>query len=82
MKLPCITSSLVNNALGAKVNHSILIGDTPQDYANHIIDLLENKEKRNFLKQNAYSYVRENFNWEVTTDKLEQLICEETASKS
>ena len=82
MKLPCITSSLVNNALGAEENHSILIGDVPEDYAKHIIDLLEDEEKREFLTKNAYSYVRENFNWQNTTDILEQLICKESTSES
>lgn len=74
MKLPCITSNLANNALNAEPNKSVLIGENLNDYANHIVKLLENKELYQSIAQNGYSFVKENYTWEGSTSILEKLI--------
>lgn len=74
MQLPCITSSLANNALGAKPNEQILIADTPEQYARHIIDLLQNEAKAKQIGMNGYQFVISRFNWQTTTAILEKLI--------
>ena len=73
MQLPCVTSSLANNALGAKHNEQIMVADTPEQYAKCIIDLLDNEEKIRQLALNGYHFVVENFNWQSTTKTLEEL---------
>lgn len=74
MQLPCITSSLANNALGAKPNEQILVADTPEQYARHIIDLLQNDAKAKQIAMNGYQFVVGGFNWQSTTAILEKLI--------
>lgn len=74
MQLPCITSSLANNALGAKPNEQILVADTPEQYARHIIDLLQNEAKAKQIAMNGYQFVVNGFNWQSTTAILEKLI--------
>ena len=74
MQLPCITSSLANNALGAKPNEQILVADTPEQYARHIIDLLQNESKAKEIAMNGYQFVVGKFNWLSTTAILEKLI--------
>lgn len=74
MKLPCITSSLANNALGAEDHKSVLIGETPKDYAEHIVSILENKELYEMLSHNGYNFVKQNYTWEGTTKILEELM--------
>lgn len=74
MQLPCITSSLANNALGAKPNEQILVADTPEQYARHIIDLLQNEAKAKQIAMNGYQFVVNGFNWMSTTAILEKLI--------
>lgn len=73
MQLPCITSSLANNALGAKPGEQILVCDTPTDYANSIIDLLQHPEKSATIALNGYKYALNNFNWKTTTLSLSNL---------
>lgn len=77
MKLPCITSSLANNALGATHNKNILIGDYPEHYAQHVVDLLENKEFYNQISNNGHQFVTQNYTWEGTTSILNELITKE-----
>ncbi|MEN8958093.1 MAG: glycosyltransferase, partial [Flavobacteriales bacterium] len=70
MKMPCVTSKLANNALKATPGKEILIGNSKEDYAALIINLIENEEKSQELGQNGQTYVRQNFNWESSTKML------------
>jgi sugar transferase (PEP-CTERM/EpsH1 system associated) len=73
MKLPCVTSTLANNALGAKPGEQILVADEPAQYANCILVLLKDETKLNQIAEKGYQYVIDNFNWQPTTDILERL---------
>lgn len=74
MKLPCVTSQLANNALGAEHQKSILIGNQPEEYYEYIISLLENKNLYNDIAISGYNFARKNYTWEGTTQKLNELI--------
>jgi sugar transferase (PEP-CTERM/EpsH1 system associated) len=73
MKLPCVTSQLANNALGANNGKDILIGENTEDYANHIVSLMQNKTAADELAIGGFKYVSQTFSWENSTRKLEQL---------
>ncbi|MCW3086056.1 MAG: hypothetical protein JWP12_3422 [Bacteroidetes bacterium] len=73
MKIPCITSALANNALGAKHNEQIMVADNPQQYAMQVIELLQNEQKANTIALNGYRFAVDNFNWKSTTAQLEKL---------
>jgi sugar transferase (PEP-CTERM/EpsH1 system associated) len=74
MKLPTITTSLANDALQASNNKEILVGDTAQELASQIINLLENQELSKLIAENGYSFVHSNHSWEQATNKLHQII--------
>lgn len=74
MKIPCITSPLANQALQAKEGVEILVAETPQQYADHILSLLNNPELAEKIAQNGYNFVLSNFSWEKETAKIEALI--------
>ena len=74
MKVPCITSELANNALGAIDNKNILIGGNPEEYKTHIINLINNVELQKKIGQQGYNFVKENYTWEETGSILENLI--------
>ena len=74
MKLPCITSSLCNAALMAKEGTDILIGNSPEEVADHAIALLENKEYAETIALNGYMFIKSNYSWEGATNKLAEII--------
>jgi sugar transferase (PEP-CTERM/EpsH1 system associated) len=74
MKLPCITTSLSNNALKAIPDSQILVADSPEQFAVHIQLLLDHPDKAERLAENGYKMVHEHFNWEHTCAILEQTI--------
>ncbi|MBD3637703.1 MAG: glycosyltransferase [Crocinitomicaceae bacterium] len=69
--LPCITTSLVNNALNAKDGEHLLIADTAEAFRTLIRQLLENSELRESLSIKGREFVKENFSWEKSVRKLE-----------
>jgi glycosyltransferase involved in cell wall biosynthesis len=74
MQIPCITSPLANQALQAKENEEILIATTPEEYANHILFLLDHPDKAAKIAKAGYEYTLKNFSWEAETDKIEALL--------
>jgi len=74
MQVPCITSPLANLALQAKENEEILIANTPEEYADHILMLLNNPARSKEIAMNGYNYVLRNYSWERETAKIEELI--------
>lgn len=73
MQLPSITSPLANSALGAIAGKQVLIGDTVETYAKHIIDLLTHSPKADQLALAGYAFVKETYSWERATQKLASL---------
>lgn len=74
MRMPCVTSALANNAVGAVPGESILIGGTPEEYAAHIVRLLGDEPERARIAENGFRFVRENFDWERNAEALDRLI--------
>ncbi|MBK6882253.1 MAG: glycosyltransferase [Flavobacteriales bacterium] len=74
MRMPCITSALANNAVGAEAGDSILIGNTPKDYANHILRLLADTDERDRLAESGYRFVLERFDWDRAATDLDAII--------
>lgn len=70
MELPCVTSELANNALKAQAGTEILIAETAQEYANHILELLSNTEKSAAVAAAGHQLVTEHFSWEGATKPL------------
>ncbi len=74
MKIPCITSPLANFALEAKDGQEILVGNSPQEFANLIIQLLDDADLNEKIATKGYTFVHRNYNWDAATKKLENLI--------
>lgn len=74
MKLPCVTSQLANNALGATHQNNILIGNKPGEYAQSVISLLGDKKLSEKIAESGYQFITKNYTWEGSTAILENLI--------
>ncbi len=79
MGLPCITTSLANNALKATDQKSILIANTAEAFAENIVYLLEHPEKIEELAAAAKQFIGTHFDWEQSVEKLVQLMASKSA---
>jgi glycosyltransferase involved in cell wall biosynthesis len=70
MRIPCVTSNLANNALKAEPETEILIAETPQEFADHIVELLTNEPKADSIAEAGHRLVTQHFSWEGATKPL------------
>ena len=72
--IPCITTSLANNALGAQPEKDILIADSSVAFAKQIERLKANQELKTTIINNGQSFILENYKWDAVIKPLVQLI--------
>ncbi len=77
MRIPCITSTLANNAVGATPGDAILVGNSPEEYAAHILHLLDDPAERKRIAENGYQFIRNQFDWDNAAEKLDRMISPE-----
>ncbi len=68
--IPCVTTSLVNNALNANPNKSILLANSVDEFYNRITTLLNDEKFYKQLSTSAKEFVLNNYNWNVFSNKI------------
>lgn len=68
--IPCITTSLANNALGAENKKEILLANSETEFIELISSVLLNKNKYTEIQANARKYVYQNFSWSAINKEL------------
>lgn len=74
LKIPAITTSLANAALGARNGEEILIGNSAEEISGKILLLLNDQKMQYVLAEKGYDFVKTRYNWDVTTNKLKKLM--------
>ena len=75
-KLPVVATRLSNDGINAVEEEEILIGDSPESFANHVIRLLENEFFRKRLGVNSRKLIENNFSEEIMKEKYNKIITE------
>lgn len=70
MGIPCITSSLANNAIGAHHKESIVVCDTTEAAINALNLLLPNEDERLAIGKAGQQFVQENYSWNKAAKNL------------
>ncbi len=73
MGIPCITTTLVNNAIGAVINKEILVADDAVAFAKIILETLEQNELQTAIAKNALAFVREQYSWQYYGKQLSSI---------
>mgnify|MGYP000488654788 CR=1 FL=1 len=73
MGIPCITTNLANQAIGATDRSELLIAETSESTATAVINLLSNTEMYNALRTDALKFVRNFYSWEANSKILVDL---------
>ena len=74
MRIPSVTTLLANDALQAINGKEILVGESADELATHILNLLNNRELYEQIANNGYNFVKKNYTWPGSTGILEKLI--------
>lgn len=82
MGLPCVTTQLANNALGAEAGREILLADSVQEHAKAIVDLLQSEPLAKALAQRGRQFVQVRYSWDGASEILIQLMRSVTRNTS
>lgn len=77
--LPCITTTMVNNAIGAKPGDEILIADNAEEMAAHIILLLSDQDHYERISERARSFIAVHYRWEDQVRRMEEVLISKNA---
>jgi sugar transferase (PEP-CTERM/EpsH1 system associated) len=82
MEIPCVISTMANNALGATPELEVLIADSPEEFKIQINRLLNDQELYLTIKVNARNFILKNFNWTENIEKINLLLANDAGKKS
>lgn len=72
MKIPCIISTMANNAIGAVDGEQVLLADSPEEYALAIKRLMEDGTLKQRIVDAAHAMVIEKYSWPAIVSMLEK----------
>ena len=73
MGIPCITTGLVNNAIGAPRDLVLMVADGIEEFCQQMNQLLEQPERQQALGREGQNFVAANFSWNGKTKVLHDL---------
>jgi len=73
MGIPCITTSVVNNAIGAEPNEEIMVADTAEEFAQSIQQVLGDQALSARLASNGRTFVSSRYSWAASTSQLSKI---------
>lgn len=74
MRVPVVTTEIGAESIGAINKEHWVIADENEDFANEIIKIFKNNDLKQKLSENGFNYVSENFSWDMTMKKWEDVI--------
>ncbi len=71
--IPVVTTTMGAEGIAANHGEHLLIADTPQDFANCVVQLLNEAKLRARMAENARRLVEAKYDWRVALPKLEKV---------
>lgn len=75
--LPVVTTSAGAQGLAAEHGRHLLVGDTPTDFAAHVVDLLRHPERAEEIGASAQRFIQELCGFDVVVGKVQGLLAPE-----
>lgn len=72
--LPVVATSVANEGIRAPEGDAILVADDPGDFADHVIHLLQDADKRDEVARRGEAWVRERWTWSYHFERLEEML--------
>lgn len=77
-----VTTTLGNEGIGATPGKEILVADDPLEFAEKVISLLKDNKLRTEIARNGQEFVKNNFGFDFTIDRIESLYTFITAARA
>ena len=70
--MPVVTTTIGLEGIQAQPGRDVLVADTPQDFAEAVIDLLRDKTLQSALASNSRQFVENKYDWQVVLGELDR----------
>jgi glycosyltransferase involved in cell wall biosynthesis len=74
MNLPIVSSSMGVEAIGGVDGEHYLVADTPEDFSNCVLRLLDDKEFANSMTESANRFAKECYTWQIVGRRFADVI--------
>ena len=74
MGVPCVTTELVNGAIGAEGGRQVQLASTPEEFAQRVLELLHDPDLHRRMAAEALEFVRERYSWEAVGEQLDAVL--------
>ena len=74
MGVPCVTTDLVNRAIGAEPGREIFVANTAEEFATQILELLDDPALRERVAVEARDFVARNYSWRSIGTRLDTVM--------
>jgi glycosyltransferase involved in cell wall biosynthesis len=71
MSVPVVTTSIGALGLEAKAGRDVLVADTPEAFAKHVINLIQSPDRRQKIGNAGRQLVEAKYDWPILTHRLE-----------
>ena len=82
MGLPMVVTSKANEGIRAVDGRDVLVADCPSDFADHVVNLLRNPDRRRRLGQSARQLILDEWTWDKHFEHLEHVLIHAAGSNS
>lgn len=72
--VPCVATPIAAEGTGLKVGNEILVGETPLEFAQAIVDIYSSEELWDSLSQNGFDAVLRRFSTQVFKNNIKEMI--------
>jgi glycosyltransferase involved in cell wall biosynthesis len=73
LRVPVVTTTKGVEGIDARHDEHLLIADTPRDFAQAVLRVLQNPELRQWLGDNGYRFVSEKYDWSVVVPRFMEI---------
>lgn len=71
--IPVVATSVATEGLPLKQGKDVLVADSPDDFAQSVINVLNDKKLQRTIGTNAQSIVRNRYDWKKIAERLETI---------
>jgi len=73
-KIPVVSTTIGAEGLDVRNGENILIADSPAEFADHCLSLLEDESERRRVADTAFEMIASRYSWEVVSREFEKLL--------
>ena len=74
MGLPIVTTNIGAENINAINQKDWIVTDDVNEFANSVVKLIDDAKLRKTIGFNAYTYVKNNFTWDIAEKKLKKIL--------